>query len=85
MPAKIVTKREILMVAALKVVIATVVTVAGLVSIAYLANMLGLSKALGITLSIIVGVCGFVVGVYWTVSYLVKSGYTETKASTAQK
>ena len=72
------------MVAALRVVIATVGTVAGLVAVAYLAKMLGLGKALVITSSVIVGVCGFVFGIYWTMTYLVKSGYAKTKVSTTK-
>jgi positive regulator of sigma E activity len=79
MLAKITSKREILMVAALRVFIVSVGTVAGLVGIAYLAKMLGLSKALVITSSVIVGVCGFIFGIYWTMTYLVKSGYAKQK------
>jgi formate hydrogenlyase subunit 4 len=77
MLAKITSKREMLMMAALRVVIATVATVAGLVGVAFLAKMLAFSKALVISLSVIIGFCGFIVGIYWTMTYLVKSGYTK--------
>ena len=72
------------MVAALRVIIATVGTVAGLVGVAYLAKILELGKALVITSSVIVGICGFIFGVYWTMIYLVKSGYAKTKVSTTK-
>ena len=70
------TKREILMTLAFRVLTASVLTVVGIVGAAYLAKTLGFSKALIVTSSAIAGVCGFVFGIYWTMAYLVKSGYS---------
>ncbi len=80
MPDKITSKREVMMQAAMRVLIASVATVAGLLGVAYLAKTLVLSKALVITLSVIIGVGGFIFGIYWTMTYLIKSGYAKTKA-----
>ena len=63
----------------LRVSIATLCTVAGMITIAYLAKMLEINKSLIIPLSVITGVCGFIFSIYWTMTYLVKSGYTEKK------
>ncbi len=63
----------------LRVSIATLCTVAAMIAIAYLANMLEINQSLIIPLSVITGVCGFIVSIYWTMTYLVKSGYTEKK------
>ena len=73
------SKREVIVAVTLRVVIATVCTVVGIIGVALLAKMLGLGKPLVITSSVLAGVCGFVFGVYWTMTYLVKSGYTEKK------
>ncbi len=79
MPTKTLSKLEVVTIVALRVSIATVCTVAGMVAIAYLAKMIGINKSLIIPLSIITGVSGFIFGIYWTMTYLVKSGYTEKK------
>ena len=73
------TKREILITVACKVLIASVLTVVAIVGAAYLAKTLGFSKASIVTSSAIAGICGFVFGVYWTMTYLVKSGYATKK------
>jgi hypothetical protein len=73
------SKREVLMTVAFRVLIASLLTVVGIVGAAYLAKMLGFSQGLIITSSVIAGICGFIVGVYWTMTYIVKSGYTENK------
>jgi hypothetical protein len=72
-------KREILIMAAFRVIVATVCTVAGMVGIAFLAKTLGFSSASIITFSVMAGIGGFIVGVYWTMTYLVKSGYSTKK------
>ena len=79
MLALVTNKRAILITAAVRVVIATICTVVGMVGIAYLANLVGFSKGLIITLSVTAGVCGFIFGVYWTMIYLVRSGYAKNK------
>jgi hypothetical protein len=79
MLAEATKKREILMMAAFRVIVSTVCTVAGMIGTAFLAKMLGFSSASIITFSVIAGICGFVVGVYWTMTYLVKSGYSTKK------
>ena len=76
------TKTELVIMTVLRVSIATICTVAGMVATAYFAKMLGISKSLVILLSIIAGVSGFIFGIYWTMAYLVKSGYAKTKVST---
>jgi positive regulator of sigma E activity len=78
------SKLEVVIMAVLRVSIATICTVAGMVAIAYLAKMLGISKSLTILLSIIAGVSGFIFGIYWTMTYLAKSGYAKTKISTTK-
>ena len=77
--APVTNKRTILITAAIRVVVATVCTVVGIVGVAYLANLVGFSKGLIITLSVTAGVCGFTFGVYWTMIYLVRSGYAKNK------
>ncbi len=63
----------------LRISIATLCTVAGIIAIAYLAKILEINKSLIIPLSVITGFCGFVFGVYWAMTYIVKSGYAEKK------
>ena len=70
------TKREILVTVAFRVLTASVLTVVGIVGVAYLATMLEFSKTSIIASSVLAGICGFVFGVYWTMAYLVKSGYS---------
>lgn len=84
MLAKTPSKLEVVIMVVLRVSIATICTVVGMIAIAYLAKMLGISKSLIILLSIITGVSGFIFGVYWTMTYLVKLGFTKTKVSTAK-
>ena len=67
-----------------RILIATVFTVAGMFAIAYLAKIFEINSSLVILLSIITAVCGFIFGVYWTMTYLVKSGYAKTKVSTVK-
>jgi hypothetical protein len=81
MLAEATKRREILMMAAFRVLIATVCTVAGMIGTAFLAKMLSFSSASIITFSVIAGICGFIVGVYWTMTYLVKSGYSANKST----
>ena len=78
------SKLEVIIVATSRILIATVFTVAGMLAIAYLAKLFEINSFLVIPLSIITGVCGFIFGVYWTMTYLVKSGYAKTKVSTAK-
>ena len=79
MLAEATTKREIMITVAFRVLTASVLTVVGIVGVAYLAKTLGFSKASIVTSSVIAGICGFVFGVYWTMTYLVKSGYATNK------
>jgi hypothetical protein len=79
MLAEATSKREILMTVALRVLIASVLTVAGILGTAYLAKMLSFSSASIITFSVMAGIGGFIFGVYWTMTYLVKSGYSTKK------
>jgi uncharacterized RDD family membrane protein YckC len=74
------SKLKVVIMAVLMVSIATICTVAGMIAIAYSAKMLGISKSLVILLSIITGISGFIFGIYWTTTYLAKSGYAKTKA-----
>ncbi len=66
----------------LRVLISTMLTVSGMVAVAYLAKSLEVNKSLIITLSIVTGIFGFIFGIYWTMTYLVKSGFAKTKANT---
>jgi hypothetical protein len=79
MLAEATSKREILMTVAFRVLIASVLTVAGILGAAYLAKMLSFSSGSIITSSVIAGIGGFIFGVYWTMTYLVKSGYSTKK------
>jgi uncharacterized membrane protein len=62
-----------------RVLIATFCTVAAMIAVGYLVKSLGLNPSLIIPLSITTGICGFVFGVYWTMTYLAKSGYPTKK------
>jgi accessory gene regulator protein AgrB len=73
------TKREILITVAFRVLLASALTVLAIVAIAYLAKMLEFNQSLLITSSVVAGLCGFIFGVYWTMTYLVKSGYSTKK------
>ncbi len=73
------SKFEVFIMTILRVSIATLCTVAGMIAIAYLAKMLEINQSLIIPLSVIAGVCGFIFSIYWTMTYLVKPGYTEKK------
>jgi hypothetical protein len=75
------TKREILITVAFRVLLASALTVLAIVAMAYLAKMLGFSQGSIITSSVIAGICGFIFGVYWTMTYLVKSGYSANKST----
>jgi hypothetical protein len=79
MLAEATSKREILMTVVFRVLIASVLTVAGILGTAYLAKMLSFSSASIITFSVMAGIGGFIFGVYWTMTYLVKSGYSTKK------
>ena len=72
-------KREILLTVAFRVLTASVLTVVGIVGVAYLASILGFSKVFIIASSVIAGICGFIFGVYWTMTYLAKSSFTKNK------
>jgi len=72
-------KLYVLMMAFLRVLFATLCIVAGMIAVGYLVKLLGINQSLTIPLSIITGICGFVFGIYWTMTYLVKSGYTTKK------
>ncbi len=63
----------------LRVLIASLCTVAAMIAVGYLVNFFGINHSFIIPLSIVTGVCGFIFGVYWTMTYLVKSGYTTKK------
>lgn len=67
------------MMAFLRVLFATLCIVASMIAVGYLVKLLGINQSLTIPLSIITGICGFVFGIYWTMTYLVKSGYTTKK------
>jgi Na+/glutamate symporter len=73
------TKREILITVAFRVLLASALTVLAIVAIAYLAKMLEFNQSLIITSSVVAGLCGFIFGVYWTMTYMVKSGYSTKK------
>lgn len=75
-------KRAILMTVAFRVIVASLLTVAGIIGVAYLAKMLSFSQGLIITSSVIAGICGFIIGVYWTMTYLTNSGLTKSGFST---
>ena len=73
------SKFEVFIMIVLRISIATLCTVAGMIAIAYLAKILDFNKSLIISLSVITGVFGFIISIYWTMTYIVKSGYTEKK------
>jgi hypothetical protein len=75
------TKREILITVAFRVLLASALTVLAIVAIAYITKTLGFSQGLIITSSVIAGLCGFIFGIYWTMTYMVKSGYSANKST----
>ena len=72
---KVTTKRNILLQAGMRVMIATLCTVAAMIGVAYFAKALMMSQSSIILSSVLAGVCGFVIGIYYTMRYLVRSGY----------
>ena len=70
---------------AFRVLLASILTVGGIVGAAYLANIMALGKGLIITSSVIAGICGFVIGVYWTMTYLTQSGFGKKQISSLTK